>query len=443
MKKMLSLVLSIVLVLSCFVTASAGIAPMTTEEITLTYASRGEDIELTKALAAQFEAKYPNIHVEILELDYGTYDTALTDMAATQTLPDVFWVGSVTDAINNRWVINLDEYYAADPDAADISPAILKYSQIGGKRFCFPAACKPTVTVLNKTLFEKYNVELPAYDWTLEDFKAIAEELAHPENYDFAVPSHMNFDEYLYVHYGYDGESYAFDDTWVAIQEMAMEWRVNKVSEMMTNEEKEAVLGSADASILHAGHTAMSLTAQEYGFWQLSGFLNGSAEETSGCEFLIYPLPSTELASDEAIVDYAVISSSCKYPREAWELGKWMTWNKEATILRNEWLFGQEELGWITAPMIMDEEAWNHTTQTAPEFLKALYENMEPVRPDIFPCAPNCIWMNVIWYFGDCIGQFERGETTPADYAPTLRQQGAEQYNGWTGWEVVNGTAAE
>ncbi len=443
MKKMLSLVLAIILVLSCFVTASAEIAPVTTEEITLTYAAKNEEDELTKALAEQFMAKYPNIKVELIELDSDTWDTALQNLAAEQNLPDVFWVGSVTDAIANRWVLELSSFYADDPAAATISPGVLQFSQIGGKYYSIPAACKPTVAIVNKTLFEKYNVALPEYTWTLEDFYAVVEEVAHPENYDFGVASHTNFDEYLITHYDYDGTSYNFGDTWIEIWEKAIEWRVNKVSEMWDEGEKAAVLGDENASALHTGHVAVSLTAQEASFMQLAGFLNGDAEKQSGCEFLFYPLPQTELHSNNSTVDFAVLSSSCKYPREAWELAKWMTWGKEATILRTDYWNAKETRQFLDAPMIEDEDVWAYVIDNAQDKYKAFYENMEPVRPDIFPHAPNGLWMNVTWYFGGIIDKFAAGETTPADYAPTLRQEGANLYDTWAGWEILNGTTAE
>lgn len=431
MKKLLCTLLALVLMLSCFAFANAD------EQITLTYAAK-EEVELTKALAAQFEAAHPNIHVEVLELDQATFQDALANMASTQSLPDVFWTGSVTDAIANKWIINLDKFYAEDADAASISPAIMKYAQIGGKMYCFPAQCRPTVAVLNKTLFEKYNVELPAFDWTLDDFKSIAEELAHPEDFYYGVSSHQNFDEYLFTHYDWDGEKYAFGDDWISVMEMSAEYAINKVADKMTAEEKEAVLGDPNANPVHAGRVAMTLAAQEAGFEQLAGFLDGSIGEASGSEFVFYPLPSTHLESDEAIVEYAVISGSCQHPQEAWELGKWMTWGKEATLLRQDFLSKQEKVGRVLAPMIMDEAVWTDMIDKAPEMLKDFYANMEPVRPDIFPTAPNCLWMNVGYYFGGVHAMFENGDTTPADYAPTMRQMGIDNYTGWPGWEVVN-----
>ncbi len=443
MKKLLSMMLAIVMMLSCcsFAVAENGLE-LTTENITLRYAARNEELELTQALADQFMAKYPNITVELVptaDLDDGAYTASLQNMAAETNLPDVFWVSSVTDAIANKWALRLNDFYAADPDAATISPGILEFAQIQGERYSVPAACKPTVAVVNKDYFEKYNVELPSYDWTLEDFYAVVEELAHPENYDFAVPSHGNFDEYLLTHYDYRDGAYNFGDDWVELLEKATEWRVNKVSEMWEEGEKAAVLGDENASALNTGHIAISLTAQEAGFMQLSAFLNGEAEAMSGNEFLFYPLPRTHLASNEAIIDFAVISAATKYPAEAWELAKWMTWGKEATILRIDYRNAQETRSFLDAPMIQDEDVWDYLVdKCTDENIKAFYQNMEPVRPDVFSHAPGCLWMNVIWFFGDVPGMFARGESTPADYAPTLRQSGIEQVDGWAGWEVIN-----
>ncbi len=442
MKKIFAMMLALILVISCL-SVSAG-AELTSENITLSYATKGEEIELTKVLAARFMEEYPNITVEIKELDLDDYDNALINLAANQDLPDVFWVGSVTDAIANKWAMNLDPFYAADPDAASISPAVLRFAQVGGKRYSIPATCKPTVAVLNKTLFEKYNVDMPPMNWTLEEFFELAEELSHPENHDYGVANQSSFDKYLFTQYGYDGKEYTFDETWVSIWEKAIEWRVNKVAEMLTDEEKLAVFGDAEADPMMLGHVAISFKTQETGFKQLSSFLNDDAEAMSGCEFVFYPMPSTKLESNSSTMEFACISAACEYPREAWELAKWMTWSKEATILRTDFWNGRDTRMFMDAPMIMDEDVWAYVKEnTADEKIRVFYENMEPIRPDIFAHAPNCIWMNVTWYFGGVVDKFAAGETTPADYAPVLRQTGVEQIEGWTGWEVVNGAAAE
>lgn len=71
-----------------------GLPPMTTEEITLTYAcwglaEKGEKEARDKQIAAFMNA-YPNIKVEFVEVDAAAWEDGLVSLASTGSLPDVF-----------------------------------------------------------------------------------------------------------------------------------------------------------------------------------------------------------------------------------------------------------------------------------------------------------------------------------------------------------------
>ena len=89
MKKLLSLVLVVMMALALVPATAeeaAGLPAMTTENITLTVAHWGQaeagEPEVIEALIAQFEAAYPNINVEFVAIDQGSWDQALTNLAA-------------------------------------------------------------------------------------------------------------------------------------------------------------------------------------------------------------------------------------------------------------------------------------------------------------------------------------------------------------------------
>ena len=176
MKKLLSLVLVCVMMLSVLpaLAEEGGLAPMTTENITLTVAHWGQaeagEPEVIEALIAQFEAAYPNINVEFVAIDQGTWDQGLTNLASEGKLPDVFWVFNVPNAVSNGWAMDITEFFEKDPDAKELYPTMVSGSKIGGRNFSYPAVLFPHMVFMNKTLFEQYNVELPPYDWTWDDY---------------------------------------------------------------------------------------------------------------------------------------------------------------------------------------------------------------------------------------------------------------------------------
>jgi ABC-type glycerol-3-phosphate transport system substrate-binding protein len=96
-----------------------GLAPMTTENITLSVAHWGQaeagEPEVIEALIAQFEAAYPNINVEFVAIDQGTWDQGLTNLASEGKLPDVFWVFNVPNAVSNGWAMDITEFFEKDP----------------------------------------------------------------------------------------------------------------------------------------------------------------------------------------------------------------------------------------------------------------------------------------------------------------------------------------
>ncbi|MBE5768684.1 MAG: extracellular solute-binding protein [Clostridiales bacterium] len=415
MKKFVSLFLALVMVFCA--TASLAEIEITTEEITLTYVSCDEDYELTCALADQFEEKYPNITVEVLEMDSSTYVESLSNLAAEQKLPDVFWMDNVCDAVANGWALLLDDFYANDPDAQMISQSILDVAQIRGKRFSVPAKSRPIIAVVNKTVFDQYNMELPDPDWTWEDFVQIAEEIAHPEDYVFGYGNNMTV-EYWMPRHEYDGNSYTMGETWQMLEETFADWRVRGIAENMTADEKIAVLGDAGAYPFSAINLQSSI-------WGAAGFIDGSMAQQTGCEFLIYPVPGPMNTNPDETW-FACISKGTKYPNEAWELAKWMNWNKEAHLLRNKW-YQENEIVQFALPLIDDEDVWADTKARALPSMETFYNHVKPLAPRIDPHAPAILWVNVMFYFGGVPQKFANGETTPADIAPQLR----EEYNGY------------
>ncbi len=429
MKKLLSMLLILTLALSMMPLALAeGLEPLTTDEITLRYACWGQaeagEPEVLQALIAQFEEAHPNIHVEFVPIDQGTWDAGLTNLASQGQLPDVFWVFSVSAAVSNEWALDLTEFYEKDPDAKELYPTMVSSSRIGGKNYSYPAVLFPHMIFMNKTLFEKYNVDLPSTDWTWDDYFDLAEELSHPEEYYYGVSNPLYVDLFPAAingnqgKFGWDGEAYHFDDAWIEAVETRAEVINNKICEWMSAEEKEAVLGDPGAWPPGKGRTAMHTDWP----WTMAMF-NTTVKEETGCEFVYYPLPMGEGKGELAIVDNGIIAASTEHPREAWELAKWMSWGPMAALKRQE---TYRSLGYPVSrmPVVSTPEVWQDLVDNADDTIKGFYEAVlnrgVNFVPSNWPVCPG--WGEIESYYNsnDIDGKILRGELSAADVAAEL-----------------------
>ena len=431
MKKLLSMLLILALAMSAMPFALAeGLEPLTTDEITLRYACWGQaeagEPEVLQALIAQFEEAHPNIHVEFVPIDQGTWDAGLTNLASQGQLPDVFWVFSVSAAVSNEWALDLTEFYEKDPDAQELYPTMVSSSKIGGKNYSYPAVLFPHMVFMNKTLFDKYNVDLPSTDWTWDDYFDLAEELSHPEAFYFGVSNPLYVDLFPAAingnqgKFGWDGEAYHFDDAWVEAVETRAEVINNKICEWMSAEDKEAVLGDPGAWPPGKGRTAMHIDWP----WTMAMF-NTTVKEETGCEFVYYPLPMGEGKGELAIVDNGIIAASTEHPREAWELAKWMSWGPMAALKRQE---TYRSLGYPVSrmPVVSTPEVWQDLVDNADDTIKGFYEAVLTrgvnFVPSNWPVCPG--WGEIEAYYNsnDINGKILRGELSAADVAAELEE---------------------
>jgi multiple sugar transport system substrate-binding protein len=305
---------------------------MTTDEIELTYANWGDDPNVNEALAQAFMEKYPNITVFIVNMDAFTYQDDFTVMAQSGLLPDCFMVMDEIGWTLNGWLMDITELYDNDPDSEKVFDYVKSLGVYDGVRTMFASNALPNIAVLNKDYFDAYNEPLPSYDWTFEEAIDIATRLTHPEEMKYGLGKATMFNLDLLPdyadpiksgqrgYYGYkEGEGYLFTQDWIDMVNLRNNLHVQSVFDVATGEEKEAALGDAGAWLGREGYTAINLDH----FWSFDELMG------SNSQMVAYPFPTSANGKVPVSSDVVGISAQTQYPREAYELAKWLTWSPE------------------------------------------------------------------------------------------------------------------
>lgn len=323
MKKTISIVF-IAILASCMLFA-AGASEKKDEDkpVTITYAFWGnpEAIGVEAEIIAAFEAKYPNIKVEPVVSAYGDYHTKLLTMIAggstpdvmrisTQYLPDLAASGGLSD-INNlaqKYAFDMGIYY--EQGIMDCSYNNVVYG--------LPWGTAPIYMLMNIDMFEAAGIELPSYDWTLDDFQRIVRQISAGEGtdrkYGFAIE--ISGDLYPVYPYVWANGGDLFDsekETFTFNQKPAYE-AIQMLADLYAE-------GHMPKETIMAGAQTISVPT-----WFINdkvAMFQGTAAnvlsiQQSGKRFEVWPLPSAKGVATTVIKSNATaVSSSSKHEEAA------------------------------------------------------------------------------------------------------------------------------
>lgn len=316
-------------------TQEAGLPPMTTENITLTYAS-WDNMKLQEYLADKFMEKYPNIKVELISMDQATWNEGLFNLASAGTLPDVFWyLGDCTAALENGWLYDMTELYNADKENENITDSLKPAGIFNGKRLS--AACKylPYAVFLDKSVFDALNVPMPSADWTYSEMIELAKKMTVPEQNIYGMNMFTQLITIAPIvnkdgwgEFGWDGEKFDLTGDYADAYEQQREFARTKVfPPAFGSEEAGKAFGDPNIWAASTGKLAMQLDA----IWTANLFETPEFKD-KGINFVIYPVPKGDNAQTlhkPGFVDFGGVGATTQHPREAYELLKWMGWGEE------------------------------------------------------------------------------------------------------------------
>lgn len=371
--------------------------PIITENIVLTYADWG-DSELNQALIDSFMEEYPNIKVELRQDITGAgaeFTGNLINAQAAGILPDVFAIDNVPTGIANGMLLDVAEYWDADPDTALVYPNIATTGVYNGKRLAVPSFQFIKGIYLNITLFQSYNIPLPDKDWDYDEFIALAVELRQAGKNDYvygidpwygSLDFEQTFPTQDFADVGYqtwDGTQFNFSSqAWIDAYNTKLDLMSQNVVAAHTEEELE-ILG--DIWPWYEGLIGMKIDGS-WNMWMIDDMY-----DEKNIEVGFWPYPGGAAGQfPPTILDYQCISSQTEHPEEAYLLAKWMTFGKEGWLTRLELMDERGDFYLDRFPVANYEEVWT-AAEGYVDYIEGLRESVELFeysKPDVDKWLP-------------------------------------------------------
>ncbi|WP_308798241.1 ABC transporter substrate-binding protein [Agromyces silvae] len=130
---------------------------------------------------AGFNEMYPNITVNLSVTPFSEYWTKLQTQASSDTLPDLFWMNGPNIqlyALNGKLEPITGAVDAGDIDPANYPESLVDLYTVDDVAYGVPKDMDTIGVWVNRELFDRAGVEVPADDWTWDDFQATAAEIS-------------------------------------------------------------------------------------------------------------------------------------------------------------------------------------------------------------------------------------------------------------------------
>lgn len=145
-------------------------------------------LAIQRQIAARFEARYPDVKVQIEAYGSG-FPLKIAAAFGAGNAPDVMYMWDFPSYAKS--LEPLDAWIQQDRsfDASDILPALQLYSRYQGQTYGIPAGFTSRVMYYNKDMFDAAGLPYPADEWSWQEFAELASGLRHvgKRQYGYAI----------------------------------------------------------------------------------------------------------------------------------------------------------------------------------------------------------------------------------------------------------------
>ena len=311
---------------------------------------------ITRAMDV-FKKSHPDINVELIigAEEAANMPSELSTLAAGNKLPDVaVGVENFAYILSQGLAYPLDNLYAADPDKADALQAGINNYTYNGHLYALPFRVQFNGIMVNMDLIEEKNLDVPEYDWTIDEFIDMAKKATDnqysginivnsgDDTHDLQTKLMGAMMDAPYQMYGYNMDTHEFDFTsgaWTEAQEYITELR--SVPGLISDELKEwskRNQGIADAYDNKFGGSADAMVAGKVLFGNHNSWETYWMVKKCNFEWDLYPVPHADDVSEriQTHVDYVFLTPAVteENAQAAYEVAKFLSYSKEGCLTR-------------------------------------------------------------------------------------------------------------
>lgn len=156
-----------------------------TEKIVIRWQDWGDKTQMAcnEAVKAAFEAKYPNIEVQLEYTSGDDWIEKTTAQMVAGVAPDVItgWMEPFQNWAQKGQFLDLNSYiemYMSDEEVADFWPSLWNAFNLNGKQWALPKYVSAMALYYNQDAFDEVGLPYPQYDtWTWDTFLTAAKKL--------------------------------------------------------------------------------------------------------------------------------------------------------------------------------------------------------------------------------------------------------------------------
>ena len=332
---------------------------MTEEKITLTYFHFDQD-ETVKLLADRFMKIYPNIEVKVQFEDVGTNGTTLGTLVTNGQAPDVIMITDEAYALSNMYLSDISAYFDSDEETkllpetirgTGVGTGLGTFHLEGGQRYAVPVKFFPCTFFVDRDVLETLNIKVPAQNWTWGEMIQLIKDATQPASLDgmayYGLGTYNRLDSYYGIaagqkyigEFGFNGKTFDLSDWAIGEQEFSDLKLNGYVAPDRDTRANQLWTGDGSKWFGETGHVAVFGEA----FWTFQNLWNTEYYlENFDMDIIPYVVPAVSEADAKAdhhsiaTIDWGGITPSCKYPREAYELLKFMSFGVDGWHTRCE-----------------------------------------------------------------------------------------------------------